>query len=204
MILQVSKTAQISREPALDRATKLHNSDRVTCDALYQQYGARMLAVARRMLRSEEDAADAVQDAFLAAFVSLPRFRAEAQISTWLHRIVVNKCLMRLRSQKRRPTVSLESIAAGSKRDDAAWPATARECDDAATLMDKRERRTAIRSCIQLLPESYREVLILRDIEQYDTEQTAALLGVSRGAIKTRLHRARQALGESLQAAECV
>ncbi|MGD9631834.1 MAG: RNA polymerase sigma factor [Pirellulales bacterium] len=204
MILQVTKTARISREPPVDRATKLHDSDRAACDALYQQYGARMLAVARRMLRSEEDAADAVQDAFLAAFVSLPRFRAEAQISTWLHRIVVNKCLMRLRSQKRRPTVSLESIAAASKRDDAAWPAMARECDDAATLMDKREQRTAIRRSIQSLPDSYREVLILRDIDQYDTEQTAALLGVSRGAIKTRLHRARQTLGESLLAADCV
>jgi RNA polymerase sigma-70 factor (ECF subfamily) len=195
---------EAARKREVCLVARLRSDERVTCEALYEQYGARMLAVARRLLRTEEDAADAVHDAFLAAFVSLSRFRAQSQISTWLHRIVVNQCLMRRRRQKRRATVSLEALSSSSKHGDAAWPAAARNCDDAAALMDKVEQRSAIRRCIQLLPDSYREVLILRDIDEYDTGETAALLGVSRGAIKTRLHRARQALGESLSALECV
>ena len=72
-------------------------------DEVLRTYGGRLLAVARRLMRNEEDARDCLQDAFLSAFRSIDRFEAKAQIGTWLHRIVVNACLMKLRSQKRKP-----------------------------------------------------------------------------------------------------
>ena len=77
---------------------------------LVRRYSARMLAVARRLLRNEEDARDAVQEAFMNAFRALPRFRADAKLSTWLHRIVTNAALMKLRSASHRPEVSLEPL----------------------------------------------------------------------------------------------
>src|SRR5438445_258524 len=86
---------------------RVQAGDAGACEALVRQYGGRMLAVARRFLRSEEDAADAVQDAFLACFRSLDSFEGHSSLGTWLHRIVVNTCLMKLRSQSRRRDVPI-------------------------------------------------------------------------------------------------
>jgi RNA polymerase sigma-70 factor (ECF subfamily) len=160
-----------------------------------------MLAVARRMLRNEEDAADAVQDAFLAAFVSLRRFQGRAQVSTWLHRIVVNQCLMKLRSQKRRATQSLDALTSHFEDGIGCWAAAATR-DHGAAQIDRLETRLVVRRSIQRLQEDFREILILRDIEGFDTDQTAALLGLSRSATKTRLCRARKALRTDLEASE--
>src|SRR5215471_5121755 len=101
------EASRLARQREAQSASRIRPSNVATCESLVEQYSGRMLAVARRMLRCEEDAADAVQDAFLAAFMSLQRFRGQAQIYTWLHRIVVNQCLMKLRSRKRRATFSL-------------------------------------------------------------------------------------------------
>lgn len=199
----MSATAGEARTPSR-QPKRLQPGERMNCEALYERFSGRMLAVARRMLRTEEDAADAVHDAFLAAFASLDRFRAEAQISTWLHRIVVNQCLMRLRSRQRRPTVSVHSLAQPGQTDWDSWDIVGRESPDAAVELEKAEDRVQVRRCIQMLPNPYREVLILRDIDEYDTGETAAMLGVSAGAVKTRLHRARQSLLEALREAEFV
>ncbi len=173
-------------------------SDRTTCEKLFTEFGPRMLSVARRMLRSEEDAADAVQDAFVSALAAIHRFRADARISTWLHRIVVNTCLMKLRSRKRREMLSLESLMSSFDGNGQCvqpfdpWAAQASE--HAAS----NEMRATVRESIDRLPEDFRAILILRDIEELDTEETAAILGLSRSATKTRLHRARQALRAEL------
>ena len=193
------ETARLTHQREVQQLARLRSTNHAACELLVQEYSGRLLAVARRMLRSEEDAADAVQDAFLAAFVSLHRFRGQAQVSTWLHRIVVNQCLMKLRSQKRRATQSLDALGSdfdelnGSAQFVAPW------CDEVAAQLDQAESRAAVRRCIQQLSEDYREILILRDIEEFDTDQTAALLGLSRSAAKTRLHRARQALRAALE-----
>ena len=80
------------------------------CEALVRQHGGHMLAVARRFLRTEEDSADAVQDAFLAAFRSLDGFEGHSSLGTWLHRIVVNVCLMKLRAKSRRREVRIDDL----------------------------------------------------------------------------------------------
>jgi RNA polymerase sigma-70 factor (ECF subfamily) len=195
------ETVRRSHQREVQQLARLRTADHAACESLIEQYGERMLAVARRMLRNEEDAADAVQDAFLAAFVSLRRFRGQARISTWLHRIVVNQCLMKLRSQKRRATLSLDALGSHSEDGGGCWEAVA-ACDPAAAQVDQLETRLAVRRSIQQLPADFREILILRDIEEFDTNQTAALLDLSRAATKTRLHRARQALRAELEAGE--
>jgi len=89
---------------------RLRAKDERAFEMLVRAYGGRMLAVARRLLRSEDDAADAVQEAFLAAFKSIDRFRGAARLSTWLHRIVVNAVLMKLRASSRRPEETIEDL----------------------------------------------------------------------------------------------
>ena len=179
---------------------RLRAGDDRAFETLVREEGGRMLAVARRLVRSEDEAADAVQEAFISAFKSIDRYTGDAKLSTWLHRIVVNAALMRLRARKRRPERSIEDMLPAFQKDGhhvdppAPWQASA-ESD----LMEK-ERRDIVRARIDQLPEAYRTVLILRDIEELDTDETARLLSVSNNAVKTRLHRARQALRTLLAA----
>lgn len=160
----------------------------------------RVLRVVRRLMRNEQDAQDVTQDAFLSAFRHLASFDGSARLSTWLHRIAVNAALMKLRSQRRRPEESLDDrlprFGADGEHAHApsAWAARA----DGA--LANAELRKAVRSAIDELPDLYRDVLLLRDIEELSTEEAAVALGISVAALKTRLHRARLALRERLDA----
>jgi RNA polymerase sigma-70 factor (ECF subfamily) len=157
-------------------------------------YCGRMLLVARRILRNEEDANDAVQDAFLSAFKGINEFKGQARLGTWLHRIVVNAALGRLRSLQRHPEKPIEDLLPhfgdGEHQIDppVPWQATPE------TTVQHQETRELVQRCISQLPETYRIVLVLRDIEGLGTEETAQTLGTSTAVVKTRLHRARQAL----------
>lgn len=166
-------------------------------EELVRAMSARMLAVARRMMRSEEDARDAVQDAWASAFRGLAAFDGQSRLSTWLHRITVNACLMRLRTKRRKPERSIEELLPRFKEDGHQWEPSApwREIGGAAMSGETAE---VVRKCIDELPEAYRTVLVLRDLEGVDTAEAAEMLGLSENALKTRLHRARQALRELL------
>lgn len=183
--------------PAIDESdllARLRAGDGAAFEELVRAYGGRMLAVARRMLRTDEDARDAVQDAFLNAFRSIDRFEGNARISTWLHRIVVNAALMKLRTRRRKPEQSIEDLLPAFLEDGhMAAPASPwREVGE--DPIEQQQLSRAVRDSIEALPEDYRNVLLLRDIEEVDTAETARLLNISPGAVKTRLHRARQAL----------
>lgn len=173
---------------------RLRAGDDEAFTVLVRTYSSRLLATARRLLRNDDDAADAVQEAFLSAFKAIERFHGMARLSTWLHRIVVNAALMKLRSGARRPEGSIEDLlprfdAEGHFIDAVrGWDVPA---DD---LLERRETRRTVRRCIDALPETYRTVLVLRDIEDLDTDEVAAALGITANATKIRLHRARQAL----------
>ncbi len=159
-----------------------------------RKYGGRMLAVARQFFSCEHDCADAVQDAFVSAFRSLDRFEGGSSLGTWLHRIQVNACLMKLRTRSRSRTVSITDLLPrfneAGRHADPVQPWS----DAPTSRLSREETRDQVRACIDRLPECYRAVLLLRDIEELDTEETAKRLGIAAGAVKTRLHRARQAL----------
>ncbi len=175
---------------------RLQVGDGASYEQLVRTYGGRMLAVARRLVRNEEDARDCVQEAFLQAFRNIEKFEQRASLGSWLHRIVVNAALMKLRARARRPEESIEDLLpqfdADGQRPE---PALAVSLE----LLESRETREAVRRSIDQLPDGYRNVLLIRDIEGYDTEETAALLGLTPGAVKTRLHRARTALKTLLE-----
>jgi RNA polymerase sigma-70 factor (ECF subfamily) len=174
---------------------RLKAQDETAYEEVVRLYGGRMLAVARRFLQQEQDAQDAVQDAFLSAFKAIDRFEGSSKLSTWLHRIVVNAALMKLRSRQRHPERPIEDLLPKFDHDGHRHAA-----DGWATTIDTtaadRETREFVRQKINELPDSYRTVLLLRDIEELSTEEAADQLGITPGAVKTRLHRARLALRE--------
>ncbi len=171
---------------------RLRAGDQRAFATLMRDGGARMFAAARRILGNDDDARDAVQEAWLQAFRALPRFEGHARLSTWLHRIVVNAALMKLRSRRRRPEASLDELPPHA--DTASAWTTAGDTMSADESLATRERCALVRRAIDLLPESHRHVLLLRDFEELDTDETALRLGITAGAVKTRLHRARKAL----------
>lgn len=176
----------------------LRGGDDRAYERLVNEHGGRMLAVARRMLRNDEEARDALQEAFLLAFRGLPRFEGQSRLSTWLHRIVVNASLMKLRSRRAHPEESIEPLLPTFLEDGHSsvsygdWP------ESADRLLERAEVRERVRASIDRLPVTYRTVLLLRDIEELDTGEVAEALGISANAVKIRLHRARQALRELL------
>lgn len=179
--------------------SRIQQGDGEAFELVVRVYGRRMLLVARRMLGNEEDARDAVQSAFLSAFRSVGSFEGEARLSTWLHRIVVNASLMKLRTRRRRPEASIEELLPRFLEDghhadpDWSWGASAED------LLNQKETCARVRAAIARLPESYRSVVMLRDIEELSTADVAGVLGVSENAVKLRLHRARQALATILR-----
>ncbi|MDJ0866987.1 MAG: sigma-70 family RNA polymerase sigma factor [Myxococcota bacterium] len=169
-------------------------------ERLVAEHAPRMRAVARRMLRNDLDADEVVQDAFLQAFRHIERYRGDARLSTWLHRITCNAALMRLRKRRRTP-----EVAAGDLLDevDATGPAAAAQAPgDPETLAAGAQRGRRVLRLARELPEPYRTVLWLRDVCELDTGEVAAEMGTTRSAVKTRLHRARAALRRALEAEE--
>jgi RNA polymerase sigma-70 factor (ECF subfamily) len=192
-------TARAVREVPEALLSRLRSGEDAAFEELVRTYTSRLLAVARRMLGNPEEAKDVVQETFLAAFQSLDRFRGEASLSTWLSRIAVNQCLMKLRSRRRKPEQSIEELLPAflpdghQVRESALWEVSV------ANEVERNEVFGHVRKAIDRLPESYRTVLLLRDIEELSTEEVAGILGVTTNTIKVRLHRARQALRTLLE-----
>lgn len=177
---------------------RLRRGDEAAYEELVRAQSGRMLSVARRFVRNEEDARDVVQQAFLSAFRALPEFHGQSLFTTWLHRIVVNCALMKLRSQSRSPEQPIEDLLPRFLEDGHhAQPLT--DWGSADRLLMQRFTRERVRAAIDRLPESYRAVLLLRDIEELDTGEVARALGLTKNAAKIRVHRARQALATLLE-----
>jgi RNA polymerase sigma-70 factor (ECF subfamily) len=172
--------------------------DRDAFEQLVHLHGARMMSVARRFLRCEEDVNDAIQDALVCAFKNAGRFEGNSRLSTWLHRITVNACLMKLRSQRRRHEVKVEDLLPTFDETGHRTSSLRPWNDGPVEAVTSSETRQQVRECIDRLPDDYRTVLLMRDIEQLDTDETAKLLDCSPACVKTRLHRARMALRELL------
>ncbi len=173
---------------------RLKAGDEDAYEEMIRTLGGRMLAVARRFLNDEEAARDTVQDAFLFAFRGIQRFDGQAQLSTWLHRIVVNAALMRIRTRTRRPEQSIEPLLPVFDEDGHHAEAVVSWAESAEEALEQAETRALVRASIDELPDAYRAALLARDIEGLTTREAAARAGVSENALKLRLHRARQAL----------
>jgi RNA polymerase sigma-70 factor, ECF subfamily len=177
---------------------KMQAGDGDAFEECVRAYCGPMLRVARRILRNELDANDAVQDAFLSAFKGISKFKGESRLCTWLHRIVVNATLGQLRRQQRHPENSIEDFLPHFGEGEHQIDPPARWKETPEIMVQNKETRELVSQCIDRLPESYRIVLLLRDIEGLSTDDTSRSLGASTAVVKTRLHRARQALRSML------
>jgi RNA polymerase sigma-70 factor (ECF subfamily) len=186
------------RDAELVLLARLRQQDQAACEELVRSHSGRLLSVARRILRNEEDARDAVQEGFMSAFRALPNFNGQSRLSTWLHRIVVNAALMKIRTRTRRPEESIDDLLPRFL-DDGHHAEPTSDWVSANELIEQREIRDRVRAAIDRLPDSYRTVLVLRDIEELDTSETACALGLTPNTVKIRLHRARQALAKLLE-----
>ncbi len=177
----------------------LRQGDTAASEQFVRQCGGRMLTVARRLVQSEDEAQDCVQEAFLQAFRHLHTFEARSSLMTWLHRIVVNVALTKLRRRARRPEASLDDLLPQFDEYGCRQETLSEDIPSAEVLLAKQETRNHVRQAIAQLPEMYRLVLVLRDIEGLTTEETAQQLELTRTNVKSRLHRARAALKKQLE-----
>ena len=170
-------------------------------ESLVGKHEDKVYGLALRMTRSEADAAEITQDTFLSAYQHLSEFRGEAAFGSWVHRIAANNALMRLRRQKVVDIVSDE--LAGPEFTERGSLADAPESDWSKRADDKildDELGRAIQAATDGLPEGYRQVFLLKDMEGLSYEEISEMVGISIPAVKSRLHRARLALREAIDA----
>src|SRR5215813_6703213 len=170
--------------------------DAQAVETLFRRYHRPLFQTALRVLGNTEDAEDALQDGLLSAYRNLKRFEGRSQFSTWLTRIVINAALMRRRSAKARPAVSLDD----NPREDE-LPATERYADDGPNpeqVFAGTEIREMIHSNLDELSPLLLTAFLLREVEGYSTGEAAKKLGVTENTLKARLWRARHQLAERL------
>lgn len=158
-----------------------------------------MLVLTERILRDRGLAEDAVQEAFVAAFKNIDQFEQRSSLKTWLHRITVNVSLSKLRQIKRRAEQSIDDLLPEFDSHDCRIEKPWTNLTPLEEVLESEILSAQVRSCIDDLPDSYRIVLLLRDIEGFDTAEVAKQLELSEANVKVRLHRARAALKKLLE-----
>ncbi len=153
---------------------------------IVRRWERKIFALAYGMLGSAEEARDATQETFIAAFRNLRAFRGEAKVSSWLHRIAVNQCITRQRRARVRPETGIEDEAEAFGERFLAAPAEGSPHGAA----ERRERTEAVRRAVQALPPELREVVLLKEFEELTFQEIADALGVPLSTVKSRLYRA--------------
>lgn len=171
-------------------------------EALVERHRNRVYGLALRMLNSEEDAAEVLQDAFLSAYRNLGEFRGESKFSSWILRIAANHALMRLRHRKVTKAVEqpLEDDGEPQFSERGSLLDAVSEFKDAEGQAIDAELRRAIEEATAKLGDEYRQVFVLKDLEGLSYEEIAEITGDSVPAIKSRLHRARLSLRATIDA----
>ena len=192
----------IRAEAELTLVERLRGGDTAALEGLMEQFAPRAHRLALGITRNEADAEEVVQDVFLSLFRKIDGFEGRAALSTWIYRITVNAALIKRRGKRVELEVLLEDHLPTFREDGH------REGDRALLLADwsetpeeellSNESRRAVRRMIAGLPDHYRVVLLLRDMEELSNEETAEILNDSVASVKSRLHRARMALREQV------
>jgi len=190
------KSAPAAETQELELLRRVQAGDNERFYELVRPYERRIFAAAFAILGNEADAEDAAQEAMLKAFAHIREFRGEARFSTWLTQITVNEALMRRRKQ--RPEL-IESLG---ERPDKEGNYTPRDFADwreiPSETLERKEIREKLVESLASLKQAYREVFVLRDVENLTIEETAEVLGISCASVKTRLLRARLMLRDLL------
>jgi len=165
-------------------------------EQIMRQHNRMLFRTARAILRDDAEAEDALQEAYVQAYHALGSFRGEAQLSTWLARIVANEALMRLRKQTRRAEIMPIQPAATVHQLEQVSDTNMDNAPD--TSAARKEMRQLLEAQIDALPDAYRTVFMLRAVEELSVEETAAVLEIPPATVRTRFFRARSLLREAL------
>lgn len=165
-------------------------------EELVSRYEAKVFNLAMRFTRNQEDAEEVLQDVFTTLYKKVAGFQGKSAFSSWIYRIIVNAAFMKLRKRKQNHTISIEDLA----------PSVKQSCLDqdhafasrSDTLSINRELREALEGAINRLPEQYRAVFILRDVDGLSNQEVGEILELSIPAVKSRLHRSRLMLRKKL------
>ena len=181
---------------------RLRGGDAAALEALMDRYGSRVYRLAYGITRNEADAEEVVQDVFLSLFNKIDMFQGRAALGTWVYRVAANAALIKHRGKRYELEVALEELLPTFKEDGH------REGDRSYLLTDwsgtpeaevlSGETRQMLTRALDALPDHYRAVLVLRDVEGLSNEEVSEVVGESVATVKSRLHRARMALREQL------
>jgi RNA polymerase sigma-70 factor (ECF subfamily) len=184
-------------ETELKLIQRVCQGDKEAFYSLVQPCERGVFTAAMSILNNPADAEEVAQEAVLKAFKALPRFRGEAKFSTWLIQITINEARLKLRKERRHLYESLDEQRTDEQgdyfpKDFADWREIPSE------ILHRKELREALKRALNSLPPKYREVLILRDIQHLSIQETAQVLGITEGSVKTRLLRARYQMRDAL------
>lgn len=174
--------------------------DKEAFEELVLRYEDRLYRLSFRMLGNHHDALDAVQEILIKLMAALPKFEGRSRFGTWLYRLAANTCLDLRRKRGRSAAESLDATLQYSPGASLSMLEENQAMETPDEYVDHQYRENLIRVALEQLPESQRQLLILRDLEDLSNSQVAEMLGIEVGALKARLHRARQALKRVLDA----
>lgn len=166
-------------------------------EELIARYESKVFNLAMRFTRNQEDAEEVLQDVFSTVYTKLEGFRGQSAFSSWLYRIIVNAAFMKLRKRKQHSTVSLEDLAPSVRQQCVEKEHVATLRSDTITI--NKELRDKLEWAIGRLPEQYRAVFILRDVDGLSNQEVSEMLELSIPAVKSRLHRSRIMLRKKLK-----
>lgn len=161
--------------------------------ALVRRYEEKVYNIAYRLVGNSADAADVAQETFIAAYEGLERFRGESAFYTWLYRIAVNRALTHRKARDSRP-----EFASGASDDPAPVELAGDTSEEPAAMAETKELQATIQAAISKLPEEFRAVVVLKDVEEFEYEEIADVLSIALGTVKSRLHRGRMLLRTAL------
>ena len=191
---KLSKLLPDQRLPDEEVVSRVLSGETELYEILMRRYNQRLFRVTRSILRNDDEAEQVMQDAYVSAYIHLDQFAGRARFSTWLTKIAVYEALARLRRAKR--FVDIDSISESSGEHERMLSP---ERSPEQTVFN-RELKTVLETAIDSLPEIYRSVFVLREIEGLDTAEASECLDISEESVKVRLHRARGLLRKQLYA----
>ncbi|AHG49389.1 RNA polymerase sigma factor (plasmid) [Rhizobium leguminosarum bv. trifolii CB782] len=167
--------------------------------AIVQRHNQRLFRTARAVIRSDWEAEDVVQAAYVRAFTNLGTFRGEAELSTWLTRITLNEALGRVRSRKNTTGIEEIDMQTRSRGGEVLQFPSLLCAGDPETELSRSQARQLLEHAVDELPDDFRAIFVLRDVEGMSTDEAASYLGIRPETAKTRLHRARKMMRQSIE-----
>jgi len=175
---------------------KLCAGDDAAFNELVSRYTEKVYNLAMRISRNQEDAEEILQDVFVTVYKKISHFQGKSAFSSWLYRITANTSFMKLRKRKRHIAVSFEDLTPGTQD---SWATQEKGASDVNYMSSRHELREALEQAICRLPEEYKVIFVLRDVDGLSNQEVGEILDLSVPAVKSRLHRSRLMLRKKLQ-----